>query len=188
MLARDGDLLERVVAAAGERSAATGSTSSSGVDAPAVSPTVSCPASSSSSSGLSPSISVAIAPFASRDLDEPLRVRAVRGADHEDERRALRRPSPSPRPGGSASRNRCRPRPAGAARRDAFSSASTIGATSSSDSVVCVITATGLSVFSCARLLRRLDHDVESGRSPSVPITSTWSAWPTSATRWPLSA
>jgi len=68
-------------------------------------------------------------------------------------------------------------------------SASTVSATSSSESVVCVITATGLPPLSSfAASSGDSITTVDSGRSPRVPITSTWSAWPTSATRWPLSA
>ena len=94
-----------------------------------------------------------------RDLDEALRVRARLRADHEDERRALRDDLLDrvlPVLGRVADVVRARPLSSPKRR----SSASTVGATSSSDSVVCVITATGLpSVSSSRGLLGRLDHD-----------------------------
>ena len=139
--------------------AAVARTSSSGVDAPAVRPIVSWPATSVLVERALAVDERRLRAGRLRDLDEPLRVRARLRADHEHERRALRRPSPSRRPGGSASRSRCRRRAAAAASPWCSPSASTIGATSSSDSVVCVITATGLSVSSALRLLGRLDHD-----------------------------
>src|SRR5919197_799129 len=69
------------------------------------------------------------------------------------------------------------------------SRASTVARTSSSESVVWLITATGLPADS-SRAASSGDSTttVDSGRSPRVPITSTWFACPTSATRWPLSA
>ena len=68
-------------------------------------------------------------------------------------------------------------------------STSTVEATSSSESVVWLITASGLP-FVSSRSASSGDSTTTicSGRSPFVPITSTWSRWPTSATRWPLSA
>src|SRR5919197_6739398 len=69
------------------------------------------------------------------------------------------------------------------------SRASTVPRTSSRDKVVWLITATGLPPESSrAASCGDSTTTVESGRSPRVPITSTWFACPTSATRWPLSA
>ena len=64
-------------------------TSSSGVEAPAVRPTVSCPSKSSGRGALAVD-ERRLRACGLRDLDEPLRVRARLRADHEDERRALR--------------------------------------------------------------------------------------------------
>ena len=123
-------------------------------------PTVSWPSSSSSSIASSPSISVASAPARLRDLDEPLRVRARRRADHEDQRRAhrddlldgvlavLRRVADVVGAGP----------PAG--RRSGLPSTSTVAATSSSESVVWRDHGERLAVrLELARLLRGLDDD-----------------------------
>ena len=100
-----------------------------------------------------------------RDLDEPVRVRRVRAS----RRRAAARPrraAPSPPTAGSRSRSRCLPSPAlrccGKRRR----STATISRVSSTESVVCVMYASGASVGQLERLRvgDRLDEHDRVGR------------------------
>ena len=90
--------------------------------------------------------------------------------------------SREPRPGGSASRSRC---PRRRARRDpagARAAPRRSPAVSSTASVVCVRQATGrVGASSSARASSTSRRRACcAGASPTVPSTSSWSAWPTS--------
>ena len=137
-------------------------------------PTISCPSRSSSPSGVSPSISVAVGAarlatstsrFAFELVGEPItRSSVAPSADDLLDRvlPILRRVADVVRAG-----------PLQAA--EALPRTSTVDATSSSESVVCVITASGLPRRRARRRPRATRRRRSaSGRSPFVPITSTW--------------